>query len=107
MVSKGDLMKLTDKDHGVDSELPQHWLDKMSHEMLLQYNNVCMWYAWSYQNNSGGRPIHLGEEFIHVLQSTKIQLKWPRSEQMFEISVMDIVVSLLEKQDNLVISVKE
>lgn len=50
-LNKGDLMKLTDNDRGVDSALPQPWLDKMSREMLIDYDSARFWYAYSYKNN--------------------------------------------------------
>ena len=51
-LNKGDMMKLTGNDRGVDSALPQHWLDKMSREMLIDYDSARFWYAYSYKNNS-------------------------------------------------------
>ena len=63
-MNKFDLMRLTGLDHGVDSALPQPWLDKMT-RMGLNYGDALFWYAWQYQKSPSG-PIHLGEALLNT-----------------------------------------
>jgi catalase (peroxidase I) len=97
-MNKFDLMRLTGLDHGVDSALPQHWLDKMA-QMGLNYSNALFWYAWQYQKSPSG-PIHLGEELLNTMEETQIHLT-----NGGNISILDLVKTLLDHPDNVMIRV--
>lgn len=105
MVSKSDLMKLTGNYDNVDIALPEPWLQKLT-ELGLDRRETLYSYAYSYKDNSLGKPINLPLEFIKKMENTKIQLKWPHCEDMIEISIMDIAISLLENQGNLEIKMR-
>lgn len=61
-MDKYDLMKLTNRYKGVDSALPQHWVDDLA-RTGLKYDSIINWYVWQYQDPSSG-PVHLGEELL-------------------------------------------
>lgn len=68
-------MDLNNRYNGIDADLPQQWLDKLSKEMQIDYQSALMWYAWSYRDGSYGHPIHLGEEMFAVFSKKEIEIK--------------------------------
>jgi len=74
-LSKGDMMELTGNDRDVDSALPQPWLDKMSREMLIDYDSARFWYAYSYKNNS----LNIFNNRVNNIDRTQISLPLDQS----------------------------
>ena len=104
-LNKGDMMKLTGNDRGVDSALPHPWLDKMSREMLIDYDSARFWYAYSYKNNSGGKPVHLGEELIHKMGEVIIDIRDRDGNIVSAYTILGIVESLLKHPDKVEIRI--
>ena len=104
-LNKGDMMKLTGNDRGVDSALPQPWLDKMSKEMELPYDSVMFWYAYSYKGNSYGKPIHLGEELIHKMGEVIIDIRDRDGNIVSAYTILGIVETLLKHPDKVEIRI--
>lgn len=97
-MNKFDLMRLTGLDHGVDSALPQPWLDKMT-QMGLNYNDALFWYAWQYQKSPSG-PTNLAEALVEKMQETQI------SASHGKCSILDLVQTLLDHPENVEIRIK-
>lgn len=97
-MNKFDLMRLTGLDHGVDSDLPQPWLDKMT-RMGLNYGDVLFWYAWQYQKSPSG-PTNLAEALVEKMQETQI------SASHGKCSILDLVQTLLDHPENVEIRIK-
>jgi hypothetical protein len=97
-MNKFDLMRLTGLDHGVDSALPQPWLDKMT-QMGLNYDDVRFWYAFQYQKSPSG-PVHLGEALLKKMEETLCLIYGE------EITVLDLVKTLISRPDDVTIGVE-
>jgi len=85
-MDKSDLMKLTNRYKGVDSALPQPWVDDLARNGL-KYDSIINWYVWQYQDHSSG-PVHLGEELL--LKNITID--------GIEITILDLVKEILENR---------
>ena len=99
-MSKGELMAMTGNERGVDAALPQGWLDEMA--KTFSYDNVRMWYAISYKNNSGGKPIHLGEELIRLMQTRQVNVQFEDDDNIYPTYLIDMIKSILQNPERVV-----
>jgi hypothetical protein len=107
--SKGDLMKLTRNDEGVDSAIPNYIVDEMK-KLGFNEQDIIYAIAYSYNNNSTmGLPIILPLEFIKLLENTKIDIKDKNGELLnlgTNYTLADLIKSLLTGYDNWEIRLK-
>ena len=105
MMNKGELMRLTNNNDNVDSALPEPWLQKLE-QLGLDRHETLYSYAYSFKQNSRGKAINLPLEFLRLLDNTKTNVNWARGKTTLEVSLLDIVISLLENQDTIEINAK-
>jgi hypothetical protein len=83
-LSKGDLMNLTNNDCGVDSALPEYWLQEVE-KLGFNRDEILYSYGYSYKNSSFGKPLNLPLEFIKTLEDTKIEVIDDKTNQPIKI----------------------
>lgn len=102
MVSKGTLMKLTKNCEGVDSALPEPWLEQVT-RLGFDRHEILYSYGYSYKDNSWGRPISLPVAFLELLENTPLECHDQQGEIIETYngkpSLMDFVMSILDSSD--------
>ena len=108
MLSKGDLMELTNNTTGVDSALPEPLVDQLQ-KMGLDRHDILYSYAMSYKDNSFGKLVNLSIALLELLDKTPINIIDSKGEAIDignNYTMMDFIKSLIQNPDYWEIKVK-
>jgi hypothetical protein len=106
--SKEDLMKLTKNTTGVDSAIPESWLQQ-AEKLGFDRQDIIYSYGYSYKGNSFGKPLNLPLEFIKILGKTEIEVKNNKGELISigtNYTLADFIQSFLTNTDKWEIRLK-
>jgi hypothetical protein len=107
MLSKGLMMELTKNTTGVDSALPQWFIDEAK-KLGFDDQQILFMYGYSYKDNTYGKPLNLLIEFINMLEETKLTIHDKDGEVItyHQPTLMEFILSLLQHTDHWEIRLK-
>ncbi|MDD5353418.1 MAG: hypothetical protein PHS93_09680 [Candidatus Omnitrophica bacterium] len=94
-MDKGMMMTYTRKSNGVDSAIPQSLFDNLL-KAGFAHDDILFDLAYDYQEKNWGVPIILSLVFFRMLSEKNIQVKSKKDGDKWEVSIMDLVQTLLE-----------
>ena len=114
-MDKFDLMKYTDNYNGVDSAVPEPWVEKLM-ALGLDRHSILLYYAYSYKNSSFGKPVHLAEAMLEKManiivkvtdgQGKPIHHRMPNGDMAEGTSLLYLDQSIFDHPDELEIRVR-
>jgi hypothetical protein len=94
-MDKGMIMAYTGKSNGVDSAIPQNLFDNLL-KAGFNSDDIAFDIAYDYQEKNWGVPIILSLVFFRMLSEKKIPVKSKKDNEKWEVSIMDLVQTLIE-----------
>jgi len=115
-MDKFKLMQATGNYDGVDSAVPEPWVDRLV-QLGLDRHSIMMYYAYSYHNGNCGKPIHLGEELINLMAHTRVMVRNQKGEPVKQIdedtrelvegaTMLQLIQTMLDHPDELEIRLR-
>ncbi len=105
LMDKGMIMAYTGKSNGVDSAIPQNLFDNLL-KAGFNHDDVLFDIAYDYQEKNWGVPIIMSLVFFRMLSEKKIEVKSKKDGDEWQVSIMDLVQTLIENKNSVEILVK-